>query len=65
MNPSDGVMADIKRKAGKNKGSDIGAAKGFYGLYRKQSGILPLAPVIHGSVRNRVQDWGSDRAEVG
>lgn len=68
-NPSDGVMAQIKKKPGKNHGvrhcPHAGTAESLYGLHGQQSGILPLGTLFHSIIRNRVQDWRSNRAEVG
>lgn len=60
-NPTDGVMAEIKKKFRADHWCascpDDSAAAGVHGTYRQSPGLLPLVAVVHGTAGNRLPHW--------
>lgn len=68
-NPSDGVMAEIKRKAGKNKGIrhalTVAQQRAFMNYTINNPVFFSLVSIICCIVRHWMPHWGNYRATVG
>lgn len=67
-NPTDGVMKEISRESGKNRGIrhalTVEQQRAFMELHCEPSDILSLVAYVYGVAWNRVQNWRSIRASM-